>query len=128
MTTFSRSSTQTHALVSGRPALDSIPPRDKRVPGQAVEAVILRCIRSLQHCVHECWTHAQELATAVSMGIDLTVLILNDDAYGMIKWKQVGPCDRLACWSAFQGGAQVSQHRHALYRQGRNHEQEATEL
>ncbi|CAK0784038.1 hypothetical protein CVIRNUC_007241 [Coccomyxa viridis] len=32
--------------------------------------------------------NSQELATAVSMGIDLTVLILNDDAYGMIKWKQ----------------------------------------
>ena len=31
----------------------------------------------------------QELATAVSMGLDLTKLILNDDAYGMIKWKQV---------------------------------------
>lgn len=31
----------------------------------------------------------QELATAVSMGLDLTILILNDDAYGMIKWKQV---------------------------------------
>ena len=53
--------------------------------------------------MHECWTHAQELATAVSMGINLTVLILNDDAYGMIKWKQVGPCDRLVCWSALKG-------------------------
>ena len=48
--------------------------------------------------MHERWAHAQELATAVSMGIDLTVLILNDDAYGMIKWKQVGPCDRRICW------------------------------
>lgn len=35
----------------------------------------------------------QELATAVSMGLDLTILILNDDAYGMIKWKQVGTLD-----------------------------------
>ena len=25
----------------------------------------------------------------MSMGLDLTILILNDDAYGMIKWKQV---------------------------------------
>ena len=24
----------------------------------------------------------------MSMGLDLTILILNDDAYGMIKWKQ----------------------------------------
>ena len=31
----------------------------------------------------------KELATAVSMKMDLTVLILNDNAYGMIKWKQV---------------------------------------
>ena len=31
----------------------------------------------------------QELATAVSMKLDLTILILNDNAYGMIKWKQV---------------------------------------
>ena len=31
----------------------------------------------------------KELATAVSMKMDLTILILNDDAYGMIKWKQV---------------------------------------
>ncbi len=31
---------------------------------------------------------SQELETAVRLGIDLTVLILRDDAYGMIKWKQ----------------------------------------
>ncbi len=31
---------------------------------------------------------AQELETAVRLGIDLVVLILRDDAYGMIKWKQ----------------------------------------
>ena len=48
--------------------------------------------------MHERLTHVQELATAVSMGIDLTVLILNDDAYGMIKWKQVCLCDRPVCW------------------------------
>lgn len=47
--------------------------------------------------MHEHSMHAQELATAVSMGLDLTVLILNDNAYGMIKWKQVGRCERLAC-------------------------------
>lgn len=32
--------------------------------------------------------NAQELATAVGMGLDLVVVILNDNAYGMIKWKQ----------------------------------------
>lgn len=31
---------------------------------------------------------AQELETAVRLGINLTILILNDQALGMIKWKQ----------------------------------------
>jgi acetolactate synthase I/II/III large subunit len=30
----------------------------------------------------------QELETAVRLGLDLTVLIVRDDAYGMIRWKQ----------------------------------------
>lgn len=34
--------------------------------------------------------NSQELETAVRLGIDLVVLILRDDAYGMIKWKQSG--------------------------------------
>ncbi|MEM1304258.1 MAG: thiamine pyrophosphate-dependent enzyme, partial [Planctomycetota bacterium] len=32
--------------------------------------------------------NAQELQTAVERGMDLVILILNDSAYGMIKWKQ----------------------------------------
>jgi acetolactate synthase I/II/III large subunit len=32
--------------------------------------------------------NSQELETAVRLGIDLTVLVLRDDAYGMIEWKQ----------------------------------------
>lgn len=32
--------------------------------------------------------NSQELSTAVKLGLDLTVIILNDNAYGMIKWKQ----------------------------------------
>ncbi|MGM0481776.1 MAG: acetolactate synthase large subunit [Pseudomonadota bacterium] len=32
--------------------------------------------------------NSQELETAVRMGLDLVVLIVNDSAYGMIKWKQ----------------------------------------
>ena len=32
--------------------------------------------------------NSQELATAVRLQPDLTVLILNEDAYSMIKWKQ----------------------------------------
>ncbi len=32
--------------------------------------------------------NAQELETAVRLGLDLVITILNDSAYGMIKWKQ----------------------------------------
>lgn len=32
--------------------------------------------------------NSQELETAVRLGLDLTVLILNDNGYGMIRWKQ----------------------------------------
>ncbi|MGE4504136.1 MAG: acetolactate synthase large subunit [Desulfovibrionaceae bacterium] len=34
--------------------------------------------------------NSQELETAVRLGLDLVVLILRDDGYGMIKWKQGG--------------------------------------
>jgi acetolactate synthase-1/2/3 large subunit len=34
--------------------------------------------------------NSQEIETAVRMGLDLVVIILNDSAYGMIKWKQEG--------------------------------------
>ena len=32
--------------------------------------------------------NSQELETAVRLGLNLTILVLNDQAYGMIKWKQ----------------------------------------
>nr|WP_246505178.1 acetolactate synthase large subunit [Coralloluteibacterium stylophorae] len=32
--------------------------------------------------------NSQELETCVRLGIDLTVVVLRDDAYGMIRWKQ----------------------------------------
>lgn len=32
----------------------------------------------------------QEMATAVMLDLHLTVILLNDNAYGMIKWKQTG--------------------------------------
>ncbi len=32
--------------------------------------------------------NSQEMETAVRLGFDLVVLVLRDDAYGMIKWKQ----------------------------------------
>ena len=34
--------------------------------------------------------NSQELETCVRLGLDLVVLILRDDAYGMIRWKQSG--------------------------------------
>lgn len=34
--------------------------------------------------------NSQELETAVRLNLDLVVIILKDDAYGMIKWKQGG--------------------------------------
>jgi acetolactate synthase-1/2/3 large subunit len=32
--------------------------------------------------------NSQEMETAVRLGLDLVVIVLRDDAYGMIKWKQ----------------------------------------
>jgi acetolactate synthase-1/2/3 large subunit len=34
--------------------------------------------------------NSQELETAVRLNLDLTIIILNDNAYGMIQWKQEG--------------------------------------
>ena len=34
--------------------------------------------------------NSQELETAVRLGLDLVVIVLTDNAYGMIKWKQEG--------------------------------------
>ena len=34
--------------------------------------------------------NSQELETAVRLGLNLVVIILNDSSYGMIKWKQEG--------------------------------------
>jgi acetolactate synthase-1/2/3 large subunit len=34
--------------------------------------------------------NSQELETAVRIGLDLVILVLRDNAYGMIKWKQTG--------------------------------------
>ena len=34
--------------------------------------------------------NSQEMETAVRLGLDLVVMILRDDAYGMIKWTQAG--------------------------------------
>ncbi len=34
--------------------------------------------------------NSQEMETAVRLKLDITVIILNDNSYGMIKWKQAG--------------------------------------
>ena len=34
--------------------------------------------------------NSQELETAVRIGLNMIVIILNDNAFGMIKWKQEG--------------------------------------
>ena len=34
--------------------------------------------------------NSQEMETAVRLGLNLVVMVLRDDAYGMIKWKQAG--------------------------------------
>jgi acetolactate synthase-1/2/3 large subunit len=34
--------------------------------------------------------NSQELETAVRLGLNMVVLILNDNSYGMIRWKQAG--------------------------------------
>ena len=36
--------------------------------------------------------NSQELETAIRLGVDLTVIIVNDGGYGMIKWKQDSMC------------------------------------
>ena len=34
--------------------------------------------------------NSQELETAVRLGLNLVVMVFNDSAYGMIRWKQAG--------------------------------------
>jgi len=36
--------------------------------------------------------NSQEIETAIRLGLDLTVVIVNDGGYGMIKWKQDAMC------------------------------------
>ncbi|MCZ6599266.1 MAG: thiamine pyrophosphate-dependent enzyme, partial [Acidobacteria bacterium] len=34
--------------------------------------------------------NSQEMETAIRMGLDLVIIVLRDNGYGMIKWKQAG--------------------------------------
>ena len=47
--------------------------------------------------------NSQELETAVRLNLNLTVLVLNDSAYGMIRWKQ--PNMNLKDWGLEYGNA-----------------------
>lgn len=58
-------------------------------------AMLAKLINPDRHVVSVCgdggfMMNSQELETAVRLGLDLVVIILNDSAYGMIKWKQEG--------------------------------------
>jgi hypothetical protein len=46
--------------------------------------------------------NSREMETAAPLGLNLVVLILQDNAYGMIRWKQAGtsPVIRTCLWSA----------------------------
>lgn len=58
-------------------------------------AMLAKLINPDRHVVSVCgdggfMMNSQELETAVRLELDLVVIILNDSAYGMIKWKQEG--------------------------------------
>ena len=58
--------------------------------------------------------NSQELETAVRLKMNLVVLILRDNAYGMIKWKQAGMglLLLLALQVMFVGKAVLQKRRH----------------
>jgi acetolactate synthase-1/2/3 large subunit len=56
-------------------------------------AIAAKMVKPHRHVVSVCgdggfMMNSQELETAVRLGLDLVVIILNDSGYGMIKWKQ----------------------------------------
>jgi len=56
-------------------------------------AMLAKLINEDQKVVSVCgdggfMMNSQEIETAVRLGLNLTVIILNDNSYGMIKWKQ----------------------------------------
>ena len=58
-------------------------------------AIAAKLIRPEQQVVAICGDggflmNSQEMETAVRLGLNLAVVVLRDDAYGMIKWKQEG--------------------------------------
>jgi len=58
-------------------------------------AIAAKLVRPDQKVVAVCgdggfMMNSQEMETAVRTGLDLVVIVLRDDGYGMIKWKQAG--------------------------------------
>ena len=57
-------------------------------------AMMAKILHPDQHVVAVVWDgwlvmNLWDIQTAVSLGHDLTIIVLNDSAYGMIKWKQI---------------------------------------
>lgn len=58
-------------------------------------AIAAKLVHPDRHVVALCgdggfMMNCQELETAVRLGLDLIVIVIRDDGYGMIKWKQTG--------------------------------------
>ncbi|OBS08476.1 acetolactate synthase large subunit [Acidihalobacter prosperus] len=59
------------------------------LPSAILAALLNPCQRVLSVCGDGGFMmNSQELETAVRLGIDLVILVLRDDAFGMIRWKQ----------------------------------------
>jgi acetolactate synthase-1/2/3 large subunit len=61
--------------------------------------------------------NSQELETAVRLKLNLVVLIIQDDAYGMIRWKQA--VDDFADWGLNFGNPDFVQYAQAYGAKGR---------
>jgi len=61
--------------------------------------------------------NSQELETAVRLKLDLVVLIIQDDAYGMIRWKQA--VDQFADWGLVFGNPDFVKYAEAYGAKGR---------
>jgi acetolactate synthase-1/2/3 large subunit len=61
--------------------------------------------------------NSQELETAVRLKLDLVVLIIQDDAYGMIRWKQA--VDRFSDWGLTFGNPDFVKYAEAYGAKGR---------
>ena len=58
--------------------------------------------------------NSQEMETAVRLGLNLTVVILNDSSYGMIRWKQANM--GFADWGLTYGNPDFVEYAEQLWR------------